>query len=112
MSFEGYMQYVCANGHLVECDVYMETVRHSPGEGVFHKTCLDCGAPIAWSNCVDETNMGDDDWEDTRILLETDEDSPRNMPFQAFKVPTCACGTPAVYGMLCGPCEAEEDEKE
>lgn len=44
MSFEGYYQQICPNGHYYTCDVY--TVG----------PCSDCGEGAAWSNLVDETN--------------------------------------------------------
>jgi hypothetical protein len=46
MSFEGYNQVLCKNGHLSNLDAFFE-------ENAFKCTC---GAGIAWSNLVDETN--------------------------------------------------------
>lgn len=45
MSYEGYVQIICANGHLYEAPV---------GDGYGH-TCR-CGAKLAWMNHVDQTN--------------------------------------------------------
>jgi len=47
MSFEGYMQYLCPQGHYWERDVYEE--RDS-------KECPRCNQKVAWQNIVDETN--------------------------------------------------------
>lgn len=49
MSFEGYNQCVCKNGHYFEEDAMM--VRYDGSEN-----CPDCGAEAAWVNCVDDTN--------------------------------------------------------
>jgi DNA-directed RNA polymerase subunit RPC12/RpoP len=45
MSFEGYNQVLCANGHLSEFDVYAELEK-----------CSYCGAKFIWSHIVDQTN--------------------------------------------------------
>lgn len=45
MSFEGYKQCICDNGHYFEIDVYEDD-----------DVCLDCGGKIAWFNTVDDTN--------------------------------------------------------
>jgi transcription elongation factor Elf1 len=52
MSFEGYYQVVCKNGHYHTMDAY------SPDDGM---GCPFCGAPKAWENVVDETNGSFDD---------------------------------------------------
>ncbi len=44
MSFEGYVQAICANGHLFTYNVYDKT------------SCLECGAKAVRENLVDETN--------------------------------------------------------
>jgi len=44
MSYEGYSQCVCANGHYSEMDVYED------------KEKCECGAVFAWTNSVDSTN--------------------------------------------------------
>lgn len=46
MSYEGYEQHICKNGHYYECDAYYF---------VGDEYCK-CGAPSAWSNSVDQTN--------------------------------------------------------
>ncbi len=56
MSYEGYYQYLCANGHLRICDCNMDD--DSP--------CEHCGAEMVWVNCVDVTN-GSHDEAGTRI---------------------------------------------
>jgi hypothetical protein len=45
MSFEGYYQKVCKNGHYFECDIYDD-----------RDNCVDCCQDIIFSNIVDETN--------------------------------------------------------
>lgn len=45
MSYEGYEQYICANGHYSEADAYC-----SPS------LCPVCGSETGWHNRVDETN--------------------------------------------------------
>lgn len=45
MSFEGYYQQICVNGHYTECDVYDH-----------HHKCVDCRQEIIFENLVDETN--------------------------------------------------------
>lgn len=44
MSYEGYSQCICFNGHYSEMDVYAE-----------REDC-ECGASFAWTNSVDSTN--------------------------------------------------------
>lgn len=46
MSFEGYYQMLCANGHYITVDVYEDTP----------KKCAECGTGFVWVNTVDETN--------------------------------------------------------
>lgn len=45
MSFEGYYQKICPDGHYWTCDVYFEQI-----------FCPSCGKEAAWSNIVDVTN--------------------------------------------------------
>lgn len=49
MSYEGYVQCLCKNGHLYTVDAWEED-----------DVCPSCKAPRAWSNGVDQTN-GDED---------------------------------------------------
>lgn len=46
MSYEGYQQLLCKNGHLMNIDAY----ENAPFR------CPDCNEPIVWWNGVDETN--------------------------------------------------------
>lgn len=46
MSFEGYYQRLCKQGHYSEFDVYSEQ----------EDTCYLCGDVFVWENLVDETN--------------------------------------------------------
>lgn len=50
MSFEGFYQRLCTNGHYSEEDVYM-----SSSEDYY--TCYVCGEKLAWWNLVDTTNI-------------------------------------------------------
>lgn len=45
MSFEGYYQKMCKNGHAWETDVYVDD-----------DACSECGLASVWSHMVDETN--------------------------------------------------------
>ena len=45
MSFEGYYQKLCKNGHDCSHDVYYDVEK-----------CSICGASIVWENLVDQTN--------------------------------------------------------
>jgi hypothetical protein len=47
MSFEGYIQKLCANGHHWVCDVYFDDS---------NEVCSVCGAEVVWKNIVDTTN--------------------------------------------------------
>jgi hypothetical protein len=49
MSYEGYVQCLCEDGHYSVCDAYY----HGFGED---QVCSICGKPIVWENDVDETN--------------------------------------------------------
>jgi hypothetical protein len=50
MSYEGYEQCICKNGHYFELDVMY--FWHEPENAV----CDECEAPAAWRNSVDTTN--------------------------------------------------------
>lgn len=61
MSFEGYYQILCKNGHKHSCDCYEHIIFTKDqccyaGEEVW--TCS-CGAHAAWWNLVDQTNGSD-----------------------------------------------------
>lgn len=66
MSFEGYYQILCENGHYFEYDVYSNFGIDNYG---FWK-CPECNSRLAWYNLVDETNSEEEDWCDNRIDLE------------------------------------------
>ncbi len=69
MSFEGYYQLVCENGHLDSCDALMA----DPFE---EYECLDCKAPLAWWNLVDETNGSHMDGKRIDGYIDLEEDVP------------------------------------
>lgn len=52
MSYEGFTQILCKNGHYFEKDAYFDW------DGGEHKTwkCPVCGVGLAWQNGVDQTN--------------------------------------------------------
>ena len=52
MSFEGYEEHLCQQGHLWCVDVYDWEHDHK---------CPDCGGPAVWTNVVDQTNGIDED---------------------------------------------------
>jgi hypothetical protein len=49
MSYEGYIQQVCPNGHYLEVDCYAADLDDE-------KSCPHCGEEWAWENSVDTTN--------------------------------------------------------
>jgi hypothetical protein len=53
MSYEGYTQRLCKNGHYFESDANLHW--YSEEEQKEMTTC-DCGSDTAWTNEVDETN--------------------------------------------------------
>jgi hypothetical protein len=75
MSFEGYYQYWCSNGHHWVADVYME-----------QKTCPHCKALAQVENLVDETNCESYGYIKPKVAKEPP------------KCPTChQCVGPAIY---------------
>ncbi len=48
MSYEGYTQYICGNGHYWDVDVYDDTTSNA--------CCPDCESEYVWENSVDLTN--------------------------------------------------------
>jgi hypothetical protein len=52
MSYEGYVQYICTNGHYAVRDAYDDYDLDGENEW----KCKVCGSGSAWSNCVDQTN--------------------------------------------------------
>lgn len=51
MSYEGYEQHICKNGHYFNnYDIYSVMFSDDPVK------CSYCQAPSAWRNCVDQTN--------------------------------------------------------
>jgi hypothetical protein len=51
MSFEGYYEVLCANGHYDCVDIYNERNPHDN-----EWKCYSCGAHVAWVHLVDCTN--------------------------------------------------------
>jgi len=61
MSFEGYVQVLCKNGHYRSVDVY---VFDQFEEGW---RCPECEEKLAWSNIVDNTNGGEEGYVDLEL---------------------------------------------
>lgn len=57
MSYEGYDQILCENGHLSIYDAFTSPI----GYGEDHWECGVCGADMAWWGGVDETNGEDEE---------------------------------------------------
>lgn len=79
MSFEGYYQVICQNGHLFNVDALL-------AEATEELACPDCTAKVAWWNLVDVTNGSfDDDGKriDGAVEIEIDKEAP------SCKCPTC-----------------------
>ena len=56
MSYEGYVQRLCSQGHLSVVDCMDESETRGIWDDGYTPSCLICKEPIAWSNSVDETN--------------------------------------------------------
>jgi len=54
MSFEGYYQILCCNGHYSEIDCYLNPTFDPSHNNVWR--CPDCDELAVWWNLVDETN--------------------------------------------------------
>lgn len=63
MSYEGYEQLICENGHEFAVDAYETMYSDNPHEGI---KCHICGGKVVWWNAVDLTN-GSLDEEGNRI---------------------------------------------
>jgi hypothetical protein len=70
MSYEGYVQHLCKNGHARNSDAYDSFEKEE-------YKCDACGAGLAWENHVDVTN-GSFDMDGTRIdgFVELEVDKP------------------------------------
>jgi hypothetical protein len=74
MSYEGYVQLICENGHLTSEDTYYHDMTEPE--------CSICKGKILWENQVDETN-GDD------VGKITYEDMNKYFRIQGQKLETC-----------------------
>lgn len=86
MSFEGYIQRLCKNGHLEEIDVYDFASKD--------ENCDECGEDWVWQNTVDQTNGGDVGWVELEIdkpeMYETICEhcgSQRRVAEETYKIP-------------------------
>ncbi len=86
MSFEGHYEGICKNGHSVVWDAYDD------GE-----SCSLCGAPMGWTNLVDDTNceatgeMPDAFWhelQETTATVETCNLGHQHVTPGLFRLPT------------------------
>jgi hypothetical protein len=100
MSFEGYVEYLCEDGHYNRLDASYLWDMHTP-------TCTYCARPVAWSRVVDETNG-------------IDFDDPSTLPYAALEVLTperterCSLGhmhvtAPARYRIPVSAAKGEPD---
>ena len=60
MSYEGFTQYLCKNGHLHELDCYMDDL----------KICPVCSEKIVWENSVDVTNGSFDEIDGKEVRID------------------------------------------
>jgi len=67
MSYEGYSQFLCKEGHYWCSDVY----EYDDGS-----KCPGCGHPAVWSNGVDETNGAEPETGEGYGYVELKEDKP------------------------------------
>ena len=126
MSYIGYEQYLCANGHLRVIDCCADNGG---------RPCEICGAEMVWRNSVDQTNGSFDDDGVTRIdgyvELEVLEDPPacicstcgslHHMGVRRYKIPkdsghrierACStCATVPTTGEPCKSCLADLGER-
>lgn len=80
MSFEGYDQLICKNGHTYSCGLY--------DYDELHPSCPHCKAAPVWRNLVDQTNgsfAGPNDCERIDGFIELEEATPQ-------EICTCKCG--------------------
>lgn len=82
MSYEGYEQYLCTNGHYWTLDAITSRYGSYPKEMY---QCTFCKAPAVWMNDVDQTNGCDDSHPECcdYVTLEVD------MPVETH---ACSCG--------------------
>lgn len=81
MSYEGYTEYLCKNGHYWAVDVYCEC-------GV--PECSECGGPYVWRHSVDETNgvvKGDPGTRPARLKIIRHESKRITVTIPIYKIP-------------------------
>lgn len=92
MSYEGYDQLLCKNGHYWTCDAFDNVSYDENGPKEIPLSCPYCQSPNIWSNSVDQTNGNDVEAIDMKQFLVQDRE---------FKTcQTCGCAsevTPAIY---------------
>ncbi|SRR5579862_197317 len=81
MSYEGYDEILCSNGHRTVFDAYDSPLF----DGVFRCTVKGCEGSLAWSTSVDQTNGIDEETGKCPGEVELEIDKPA-------KTCTCACG--------------------
>jgi len=76
MSYEGYVQCLCAKGHHWNLDCYqedelgyMDEALKKEGKLPVHLLCPVCKSPVAWRNGVDQTNCDEHGY----VALEIDK---------------------------------------
>lgn len=106
MSFEGYYQILCKNGHYDTCDVYIFDWAETCWE------CSICKEKVGWMNTVDLTNGSYDD--EGRRIDGCVELEVKEQPKEC-ECPTCGnthSTGPTVYEVPAKPARVEEDEEE
>lgn len=82
MSYEGYEQYLCEDGHYITADCF--------DSGDY--TVCHCGKPIVWWNSVNETNGSfdvDEHGEETSLRIDGYVELKVKSPAETH---TCSCG--------------------
>ena len=59
MSYEGFDQLLCSNGHYWTCNAFDNVSYDEHGPKEISLSCPHCKTPSVWSNPIDQTNGGD-----------------------------------------------------
>lgn len=69
MSYEGYEQLLCKNGHYHTADCRDDGMSRDPNCIPFNSVkCPDCGAEFVWMNSVDDTNCDEQGYIDIDLF--------------------------------------------
>jgi predicted RNA-binding Zn-ribbon protein involved in translation (DUF1610 family) len=78
MSYQGYVQVLCKNGHYRKFDAYNDPTDFFEWENKKPWTCPDCGEKMVWSNNVDQTNGEDFGYVELEIEHDAEEEECRS----------------------------------